>query len=90
MKRKASLDQIRKGLEILDVLECISGNPESMSPYFLFQETRLVPDDLISKLAFEEETPDVKKALLANAIKSYDRKLIEKFLMFVSGMRNFY
>ena len=49
-----------------------------------------ITDDLISKLAFEEETPDVKKELLADVIKSYDCKLIEKFLMFVSGMRNFF
>ena len=89
-KRKASLDQIRAGLEILGVLGAISNNPDSMSRYFLFQEVDVKPENLLEKISYEDGTPEEKKNMFEDVVKSFDGKMIEKFVVFVSGVNNMF
>ena len=54
-KRKASMDQLRKGLESLRVLSLLNNNPDLMQEYFVKREKELTPDMLISQV-FENTT----------------------------------
>ena len=62
VRRKESYDQIRRGLEILGILDIITNNTESMARYFIPSKQQLVPKDVIDRLQFEESQ---KKEILS-------------------------
>lgn len=89
VRRKASLDQLRKGLVILGILGILEKNGDSMAQYFIHNDVVVKPSELINKLNFVGVS-DEKQKLLIDIIKSYDEKMIEKFLLFVSCMTNMF
>ena len=60
VKRKASLDQLRVGLEIR-VLMAIKTSPMAMARYFIQNNKEVKTSDLISQLEFYEGTSDLNK-----------------------------
>lgn len=87
VRRKESLDQIRRGLKILGILDIITNNSESMTRYFVPSKQQLVPKDVIDRLLFEEDTSSDERSLITGAIESFDHAMLQKLLFYVSGTK---
>jgi HECT-domain (ubiquitin-transferase). len=90
VKRKASLDQLRVGLEILGVLKAIKSSPMSMARYFIQNSKEVKTSDLISKLEFHEGTSDLNKNTFLHVVSNFNQESIKKFLVFVTGTANIF
>ena len=88
VKRKTSLDQLRTGLGILGVLEIIQRHSDSMSRYFVCRKVEMKASDLIEKLEFDPDTPPLNQSLLVEVLSGYDNDMIEKLLMYISGVND--
>lgn len=60
-----------------------------MARYFIHNDVVVKPSDLINKLNFVGVS-DEKQKLVIDVLKSYNETMIEKFLLFVSGMTNIF
>ena len=52
-KRVGSLEQIRKGLKLMDVLD-LSANHEILQPLFVYSESDITLDRFLEKIEFEK------------------------------------
>lgn len=87
-QRKASLDQLREGLQTLKFDEKMRLHPDLFQVLFIPPtSTKLVPEDVLAILEFpltvgdEEET----KSYVMTYIRNGNRDMLEKFLVFATG-----
>lgn len=92
VKRKASLDQLRCGLQILGVLRAITNNPDSMAKFFIQSTNEISPEALVSKLEFaaNELATESNKEKLRFALSTFTNEDINKLLLFVTGTSNIF
>lgn len=82
------MDQLRSGLEILGLLDLMETKPHSVQHYFVHKVPKMTPTDLLLKTDFEDGTAPEKKLMFEEVVNTYDHDTIEKFLTFLSGMKN--
>jgi len=87
IKRKPSLDQLRKGLETLGMLDAMKANPESMKKYFV-SSGQLNVVELLRIIKYADGTESKHAEVFTKVLKSFNTQEITKFLTFVTGMNN--
>ena len=83
VKRKVSLDQLIEGLQILDVLNVIRLNPESMKPYFVPSQA-LTAESILNKVDFFNGNHN-QKSTFTEALESFDDNSLSRFCIFATG-----
>ena len=53
-KRAGSLEQIRKGLKLMDVLDLLSGNHEILQLLFVYRESDITLDRFLENIEFDK------------------------------------
>ena len=86
IKRKTSLDHLRTGLSILNVLETIQKDSMAMRKYFV-DSGNLSANDVISKLRFENGSDDEKQSF-KDVLTSFPVDMLRKFLVHTTGSPN--
>eukprot|EP00111_Clytia_hemisphaerica_P013382 TCONS_00039296-protein len=82
VKRKASLDQFRKGLSTLNVLKIIEENPKQMR--HLFVEGPLNAEKVISHIVFKNHDQE-QCDTMRDVIRSFNSDQLTQFCSFVTG-----
>ena len=82
LKHKTALDQMRKGLSILGLLEEIEKSPEKFQSYFVHEDDDVDADFIVS--------PSVQNVvqLLFSFIKNAKKEALRRFLCFVTGCKS--
>lgn len=88
-KRVVALEQIRKGMGLLGVLEVVSHNVNLFEPLFVYNEQQITSTLVLEKILFPEATEENKLArqYLIHYIEESKRKTLEEFLVFCTGCR---
>lgn len=87
IKRKVSLDHIRQGLEILNVLEAIKDHPHAMRCSFT-ENGSFDVEDVIKHIELKSADEEQTSAFL-DVLRSFDNALLKKFCCFVTGAESF-
>jgi hypothetical protein len=88
LKRKAALDQMRKGLSILSVLEEMEKSPEKFQPLFVYQDKDIDANFVISLFRLPDESVSSVKnfvEMLLAFIRKANKEMLCQFLCFVTG-----
>ena len=91
LKHKAALDQMRKGLSILGLLEEIEKSPEKFQNLFIHKDSEINAEFIISLLRLPNTgTPIVKDVIemLLSFIKNAKKEVLCQFLCFVTGCKS--
>ena len=83
-KRKLSLDQMRKGLELLNVLSQIKEHPSLYAKIFTAQD-EYTNDEVISLLQFDNSDDAICIGNFKEYIKRATFDTLQKFISYVSG-----
>ena len=59
-KRVGSLEQIRKGLKLMDVLDLLSANHEILQPLFVYSESDITLDGFLKKIESEKGNETIR------------------------------
>ena len=85
-KRVGSLEQIRKGLKLMDVLDLQSANHEILQPLFVYSESDITLARFLEKIEFEKRNETTCSFFIHYLQKAGPQKL-EKILMYLIGCR---
>eukprot|EP00794_Sanderia_malayensis_P004248 gene4248-4813_t len=88
-KRVAALEQMRKGLKMLGVLQVVQSNPQIFEPLFVFREKQITADTLQEKLSFPNLNTDYQDAYnhFIRYLKNASSKELEMFVQFCTGSK---
>ena len=87
IRRKPSLDQLRTGLETLNVLKQMEADPEFMNKFFLSQ-SQCDKKALMQKITFQKGSSEKSINAFEGVLKSFNTEQVSKFLVFVSGLNS--
>ena len=87
-KRKISLDQIRKGLQILGLLDDLQKYPSFYE--VLFTAQNVTPMAIIASFTYEPK--DIEQSIVVSYLKEFlvgcDQEILEKFLIFITATKS--
>lgn len=91
LKHKTALDQMRKGLSILGLLEEIEKSPEKFQSYFVHEDDDVDADFIVSLLRLPDaSSPSVQNVvqLLLSFMRNAKKEALRQFLCFVTGCKS--
>lgn len=93
LKHKTALDQMRKGLSILELLAEIEKSPEKFQSLFVHEDDDINAEFLISLLRLPDGstcTPSVRNVvqMLMSFINNANKEVLCQFLCFVTGCKS--
>ena len=88
-KRFVALEQIRKGMKLMGVLDVVSHNIDLFEPMFVYNEQQITPSLLLEKIVFPEETEESQTAqqYLTQYIEEAERNIQDEILVFCTGCK---
>ena len=89
IRRKPSLDQLRTGLETLNVLKQMNADPESMEKYFI-SKNLCAEEKMLERIEFGDGSSEKSIDTLKSVLQSFTIEQTNKFLVFTTGMNSIF
>ena len=89
IQRKPSLDQLRTGLETLNVLKQMNADPESMEKYFI-SKNLCAKEKMLERIEFGDGSSEKSIDTLKSVLQSFTIEQTNKFLIFTTGMNSIF
>ena len=88
-KRIPALEQIRKGLRLLGVLDVMSDYTDLLEPVFIYTGNQLTFTSIAEKLVYSDSFDDHPRTrqFLERFLEEADQLLLEKFVIYCTGSK---